>query len=191
MNGSDGRAVNRKDNVVKHLLLTAATALVLAATSLAAQAGCADPRVPQNAHARMPAVRLPTHPQAHISNDASKAIVGTWYVVYTVEGNPFADAYIQWHDDGTEWENINLPVSGGNICMGEWVSAGRKTFSRDHVGWLYTDGNVSGYFIETEIDKLAKDGNSYAGTNEQKIYDLNGNLQADVTGTSSATRFGN
>lgn len=176
---------------MKHLLLTAASALALAASAMSAEAGCADPRALQGAHAQMPAVHLPAHTHAHISNDATKAIVGTWYVVYTVEGNPFADAYIQWHDDGTEWENINLPVSGGNICMGEWVAGAKKTFSRDHVGWLYTDGNVSGYFIETETDKLSKDGNSYAGTNEQKIYDLNGNLQADVTGTSSATRFGN
>jgi hypothetical protein len=30
---------------------------------------------------------------------------------------------------------------------------------------------------------------SYAGTNEQKVYDLDGNLLADVTGTSSATKI--
>ncbi len=29
-------------------------------------------------------------------------------------------AFIQWHSDGTEWENINHPVLGGNICMGSW-----------------------------------------------------------------------
>lgn len=176
---------------MKHFLLTAATTLALAATAVSAQAGCADPRVLQGAHVNSPVVHLPALKQAHISNDATKGIVGTWYVAYTVEGNPFANAYIQWHDDGTEWENIDLPISGGNICMGEWVPAGRKTFSRDHVGWLYTDGTVSGYFTETETDKLSKDENSYAGTNEQKIYDLDGNLLADVTGTSSANRFGN
>lgn len=175
---------------MKHLFLMAAATLALAASAVSAQAGCADPRALQGLHVNAPVMHLPVAKQAHVSPDASKAIVGTWYVVYTVEGNPFADAYIQWHDDGTEWENINLPVSGGNLCMGEWTYSGKKIFSRDHVGWLYTDGNVSGYFIETETNKLAKDGNSYTGTNEQKIYDLNGNLQADVTGTSSATRFG-
>jgi hypothetical protein len=175
---------------VKHLILTAATALALVASAVSAQAGCADPRTLQGAHVKSPAVHLPAHTQAHISNDAAKAIVGTWYVVYTVEGNPFANAYIQWHDDGTEWENIDFSAASGNICMGEWGAAGKKTFSRDHVGWLYNDGTLTGYFIETETDKLAKDGNSYAGTNEQKVYDLDGNLLADVTGTSSATRFG-
>lgn len=176
---------------MKHFLLTAATTLALAASAMSAQAGCADPRALQGAHVKSPVVQLPAHKQAHLNNNASQGIVGTWYVVYTVEGNPFANAYIQWHDDGTEWENIDLPVSGGNLCMGEWTYSGKKTFSRDHVGWLYTDGTVSGYFTETETDKLAKDGNSYTGTNEQKIYDLGGNLQADVTGTSSAVRFGN
>ncbi len=175
---------------MKHFLLTTAATLALAASAISAQAGCADPRTLQGAHVKSPVIQLPAHKQAHLGNDASQAIVGTWYVVYTVEDNPFANAYIQWHDDGTEWENIDLPISGGNICMGEWTYWGKKTFSRDHIGWLYTDGTVSGYFIETETDKLAKDGNSYAGTNEQKVYDLNGVLQADVTGTSAATRFG-
>jgi hypothetical protein len=107
-----------------------------------------------------------------------------------VEGNPFGEAYIQWHDDGTEWENIDFPASSGNICMGEWVAVDKKNVARTHIGWLYTDGTLSGYFTETETDQVAKDGNSYAGTNEQKVYDLDGNLLADVTGTSSATRFG-
>jgi hypothetical protein len=30
---------------------------------------------------------------------------------------------------------------------------------------------------------------SYAGTNEQKVYDLDGNLLADVTGTSAARKI--
>jgi len=46
-----------------------------------------------------------------------------------------------------------------------------------------------GYFNETETDELSKDGNSYTGNNETKIYDLGGNLQAEVTGTASATRI--
>jgi hypothetical protein len=41
-----------------------------------------------------------------------------------------------------------------------------------------------GYFNETQTD-----GNSYNGTNETKVYDLSGNLQADVTGTAAATRI--
>jgi len=50
-------------------------------------------------------------------------------------------------------------------------------------------GLAVGYFNETETDELSKDGNSYTGNNETKIYDLGGNLQAEVTGTASATRI--
>jgi hypothetical protein len=119
------------------------------------------------------------------TGDAADNIVGSWLVTYTVEGAYFAQAYIQWHSDGTEWENINLPISGGSVCVGSWTTVDAKHVSRNHYGWLYTKGKVSGYFNETETDAVAKNG-TYAGTNEQKGYDLNGNLLFDVTGTSSA-----
>jgi hypothetical protein len=61
--------------------------------------------------------------------------------------------------------------------------------SRNHIGWLYTNGTLSGYFTETETDTVAPNGATYAGTNDQKIFDLNGNQLAEVTGTSSATRI--
>jgi hypothetical protein len=165
--------------------------VALAASSLSAQAGCADPRaLPKGTPPRMPHFLLAAPARNGTGRDAAANIVGTWAVSYTVEGNPFGNAYIQWHSDGTEWENIDFPIAGGNICMGSWVAVDGKHVSRYHVGWLYTDGILSGYFTETETDKVARDGNSYAGTNEQKVYDLDGNLLADVTGTSSATRFG-
>jgi hypothetical protein len=33
-----------------------------------------------------------------------------------------------------------------------------------------------GYLNETETDTLSRDGNSYTGTDEVKLFDLNGNL---------------
>jgi hypothetical protein len=36
---------------------------------------------------------------------------------------------------------------------------------------------------------LSSDGNSYTGTNELKIYDLSGNMIADIPGTASAKRL--
>ena len=106
-------------------------------------------------------------------------------MTYTVEGNAFGQAYIQWHNDGTEWENINLPLSGGNICVGSWKPVDSKHVSRNHYGWLYTNGELSGYFNETETNKVTRNG-TYSGTNEQIGYDLNGNQIFDVMGTSSA-----
>ena len=167
------------------LILVAATAAA-ALSSVSAYAGCADART-QGAFRQMPPISLPASAGTNRphSGDAATNIVGTWLATYTVEGNAFGQAYIQWHSDGTEWENINLPISGGNICLGSWTAVDAKHVARNHYGWLYTNGDVSGYFNETETDKVTHNG-TYSGTNEQKGYDLNGNLIFDVTGTSSA-----
>ncbi len=177
---------------MKRSIIMATAALTLAASGLSARAGCADPRTaaPAALH-KMPGVLLPAPAAASDAGgrNAAASIVGTWHAIYTVEGQPFGEAFIQWHDDGTEWENINLPVASGNLCMGSWKPVDAKHVYRSHIGWLYTDGTLSGYFTETETDKVAHNGTSYAGTNEQKVYDLDGNLLADVTGTSSATKL--
>ncbi len=168
-------------------LVLAAAAAAAALSSVSAYAGCADPGTGA-AFGQTPPISLPASPgtgRIH-SGDATKNIVGTWLVTYTVQGNYFAQAYIQWHSDGTEWENINLPISGGSVCVGSWTTVDAKHVARNHYGWLYTKGKVSGYFNETETDAVTKNG-TYSGTNEQKGYDLNGNLLFDVTGTSSAT----
>jgi hypothetical protein len=124
------------------------------------------------------------------------SIVGTWKVAYSNGGV----AFIQWHQDGTEWENIDFPVLGGNLCMGSWKSENRGHYSRNHYGWVYTDGVVSGYFNETETDLLTADGNSYSGTNVTIFYDTHGNVvpapgapspapAGGYPGTSSAIRL--
>jgi len=176
---------------MKRTLMLAATLAATALTGVSAHAGCADPRsmAPGSVHQIPPQVlqaMAGTHNPS--SGDASANIVGTWLATYTVEGSPFGQAYIQWHSDGTEWENINLPLSGGNICVGSWKAVDTRHVYRNHWGWLYTNGTLSGYFNETETNKVTRNG-TYSGTNEQKGYDLNGNLTFDVTGTSSAVQI--
>jgi hypothetical protein len=167
-------------------LISTATLTAALLGGVSAHAGCADPRNPGSGNVHVPpAITLPAQAKMPRSGDAGDRIVGTWLVTYTVEGSPFGQAYIQWHNDGTEWENINLPISGGNICMGSWMKVDSKHVARNHWGWLYTNGDLSGYFNETETNAVGHDG-TYTGTNEQKGYDLNGNLVFDVTGTSSA-----
>jgi hypothetical protein len=169
-------------------IIGAAVAAALALTGLSAHAGCADPRTApqQGAFHSMAPLMLQTPMGERRSHEG---IVGTWHVSYTVEGSPFGEAFIQWHNDGTESENINLPILGGTICMGEWRAVDERRVSRNHIGWLYTNGTLSGYFTETETDELSRDGNSYHGNNDQKIYDLKGNMQFEVTGTATATRL--
>jgi hypothetical protein len=121
--------------IMKYAITGAAMAAALTLTGFSAHASCADPRTAAESspvHAnRLAAVQQASADDTDNDGGGYRRIVGTWHVSYTVEGNPFADAFIQWHGDG----------------------------------------------------------NSYIGTNEQKIFDLNGNMLADVTGTSAATRL--
>jgi hypothetical protein len=176
---------------MKKILIETAVIAALSLTGLAAHAGCADPRAgsPGAAQITAPLNLRQGAVTSHFGLSAIEAIVGTWHVAYTQGGAPFADAFIQWHSDGTEWENINLPVLGGGLCMGSWKALDRWHVYRNHYGWLFTDGTLTGYFNETETDLLAPDGNSYTGTNTTEVYDLTGKLQASVPGTSAATKI--
>jgi hypothetical protein len=120
---------------------------------------------------------------------AAHKIVGTWQVSYATEGVVYGEAFIQWHSDGTEWENIDFPILGGNICMGSWKAVGPNKVSRYHVGWLYSNGTLAGHFVETETDDVSGDGNSYTGTNDTKMYNLAGTMFNEVVGTSAAKRI--
>jgi hypothetical protein len=177
-------------------LVLLATAAALALSGLSAHAGCVDPRVMvQNAAQRMPLIVMPQAETgaSATANDGHDGghddIVGTWQVSYTSGGSPGGDAFIQWHDDGTEFENIDFPILGGNICMGSWRQLDHHRVRRSHIGWLYTDGNLTGYFTETETDTVAHNGNSYTGNNDTKIFDLDGNMQAEFPGTADAVRL--
>lgn len=125
--------------------------------------------------------RVPAGATAFHAGPAARNIVGTWLVTYAGGGQ----AYIQWHGDGTEWENINFPIEGGTICMGSWKAIDVDHVSRNHFGWLYTSGALTGYFNETEVTEVKHDG-TYAGVTNTRIYDLDGNLLAEFGGTSSA-----
>lgn len=172
-------------------MTTGAVALaVLYFSGVSAHASCADPRIAgqQGAHQPVPMAEEVTADRSWGRGNHAPGIVGTWRVSYTVEGSPFADAFIQWHSDGTEWENINLPVLAGNICLGSWKQIDERHFLRHHIGWLYSNGALAGYFTETETDVISADGSTYSGTNDQKIY-ITGMPMQEVTGTSSATRI--
>jgi hypothetical protein len=164
-------------------------ALALAAAT--AHASCSDPRVAQlNSLPKIAPLILHQEQTTSRGRDADK-IVGTWQVAYTADGatSPYAQAFIQWHGDRTEWENITMPVLGGNICMGSWKTVDEWHVFRNHVGWLFENGIISGYFNETETDEVAPNGNSYRGSNDTIGYDFSGNVLFEVKGSASATRI--
>jgi hypothetical protein len=176
---------------MKYTLTSAAVAAALMLPGISAHASCTDPRVPAQqgvSHQIAPLFhQVPLAGNVSDNARAGDSIVGTWLVTYT--GGLAGEAFIQWHSDGTEWENIDYPILGGTICMGDWKTLGDRQVRRSHVGWLYTNGNPSGYFTETETDEVARDGASYTGTNDAKFYDLEGNMFAEATGTAVAKRI--
>lgn len=173
---------------MKNTLIGIAFVTTATLFGLSAHANCAYPRVESERHA--PPIQSHPHFGPH------EGIVGTWLASY-----PNGLAFIQWHSDGTEWENIDLAPATGNICMGSWEATGPWTYTRNHYGWLFDpSGNNIGYFNETETDTLAADGNSYSGTNVTVFYDTNGNVvpapgapapppPGGYPGTSSAVRI--
>lgn len=178
---------------MKRFFTSATVAAALTLAGLSAHASCADPR----------AATDPKIPQLNsalnlyqgggaaqwLSDEAAEKIVGTWHVVYTADGAvvPYAQAFIQWHSDHTEWENITMPTLSRNICMGSWKSVDRWHVFRNHVGWLFDDGIISGYFNETETVEVSTDGKQYQGHNDTKGYDLTGKPLFEVKGTAAAT----
>ena len=176
---------------MKYSLTSITVIAALTLTGTHTHASCADPRTLSQQSASHPIAQLFSQaPGVGDFSDKGRAadgIVGTWLVTYT--GGLAGEAFIQWHSDGTEWENIDYPILGGTICMGDWRGLGDRHVRRSHVGWLYTNGNPSGYFTETGTDEVARDGASYKGNNDVKFYDLDGNMFAEATGTAVAKRI--
>jgi hypothetical protein len=169
------------------------TSVLGALFSAQAGAACVDPNAAsvQGSLHQSPKLALSAPALQNFSEaeHAARKIVGTWQVSYAAGGTVYAEAFIQWHSDGTEWENIDFPILGGNICLGSWKAVDESRVFRYHVGWLYTDGALTGHFIETETDEVSRDGNSYTGTNDTKMYQLDGTMFREVVGTSAATRI--
>lgn len=154
-----------------------------------ANAACGDP-----AHSRpgvMPKMPVLTQPGGRLGPTNSKSIVGLWHVTYTAGGQFFYEAFDEWHSDGTEFENANVPPAIGNVCFGVWAQVAPRTVQLSHIGWAFDpSGDSIGTFTLAETNTVSSDGSAYQGSFDYKFYDINGVLQQEVTGTLAATRLG-
>lgn len=118
-------------------------------------------------------------------------IVGLWHLNYTDStGAPFLESFDMWHSDGTEWETSNFAPAMGNNCLGVWKQTGSRTVQLNHIGWAFNaDGSSAGYFTLTETNTVSRKGDTYTGVFDYKLYDVNGNLIQEVTGTIAAKRI--
>lgn len=172
---------------VRHTMWMALATFGLSLFTTAANASCFDRT--QNTSPGLPKGLIA---QLALSPTTSNAtIAGLWHATYTTSDNQiFQESFDMWHNDGTEMESANVNPIVGNFCMGVWKQVGSQIHLH-HVGWGFDNfGNLVGPFTVDQVDVLGAHGNSYSGTWDFKLYDTNGNLLQEVTGTISATRIG-
>lgn len=133
-------------------------------------------------------------------------IVGLWHTIFTAtsaspSGNfpptpfQFAESFRTWHADGTEFDNAVMPPTGGNICFGVWKDTGHGSVKVHHIGLIFDSmGRLSNIMTIDENDTVARNGKTYSGTFDFKLWPPNydavgvGTPLAEVKGTAFATR---
>jgi hypothetical protein len=116
-------------------------------------------------------------------------IVGLWSVHYvSTTGGPEAFAYIQWHNDGLEFEVAGF--APGAMCQGTFKQAPDGSYHDYHIAWTFdSTGAPSGYWDENMIVTVSAGAQSYSGTYARKFYDVNGNFLFEDDGTMTAERL--
>ncbi len=189
---------------VKLKIGSALSALVLV-TIVApyAHAGCGTYRpVSTIAANAQPAPDLSRFEQEALATDpagaADPSIVGTWKEHWISEGSSgipdgteIDAGYAQWHSDGTEinLSGLRTPMTG-DVCLGEWVKTGARTYQMNHFGIGYdaTGQNLVGPARIQQWITLGPKGNATTGKFTIDQYDDDGNLLAHIQGKIIGTR---
>ena len=124
---------------------------------------------------------------------ADPSIVGMWHVFMVADGQPFDEAYEQWHSDGTEIINDVAPPQAANgsgaVCLGVYEKSGPGTYKLHHIGWVFdANANLSGKIVVLETVFMDPGGSTFHGSFDFKLFDLSQNIVFQTTGTISATR---
>lgn len=129
---------------------------------------------------------------------AEPSMVGTWKEHWISEGSEGipdgteVDAvYSQWHSDGTEINvsGLRAPMTG-DVCLGEWIKTGARTYQLNHFGISYdqTGQILVGPARIQQWITLDPKGNSFTGTFTTDQWDEAGNLKGHVQGNITGTR---
>jgi hypothetical protein len=126
------------------------------------------------------------------------SMVGTWKEHWISEGSKgipdgteIDAGYGQWHSDGTEINLSGLRTpSTGDVCLGEWVKTGARTYQMNHFGIAYdaTGQNLVGPGRIQQWITLGPKGNATTGKFTIDQYDEDGNLLAHLQGKIIGTR---
>jgi hypothetical protein len=126
------------------------------------------------------------------------SMVGTWKEKWISEGSDGIPdgtevdaAYAQWHSDGTEINisGLRAPLTG-DVCLGEWIQTGPRTYRMNHFGISYdsTGLNLIGPARIQQWLTLDPKGNATTGKFTIDQWDESGNLLAHVQGNEFGTR---
>ncbi len=188
-------------------IMPALSALALA-TMFApyAHAGCGLYRPVPHAASWQPQITSPRLVLAALTIDEDAAvpqgpsIVGTWKEKWIAEagsssefpvGSEFDASYSQWHSDGTEINvsGLRTPPSG-EVCLGEWIKTGARTYQLNHFGVSYdsTGTTLVGPARLQQWLTLDPNGDSTTGKFTVVQWDESGNVLAHVQGNVTGTR---
>jgi len=130
--------------------------------------------------------------------NAEPSMVGTWKEHWISEGsNGIPDGtevdagYAQWHSDGTEINisGLRAPLTG-DVCLGEWIKTGPRTYRMNHFGISYDTNGVTlvGPARIQQWLTLDAKGNATTGKFAIDQWDEAGNLLAHLQGKVTGTR---
>ena len=185
----------------------ALSALVLATMfAPAAHAGCGLYTPVPHAASWRPQITSPRLVLAALAIDEEAAnshepsIVGTWKEKWIAEagsssefpvGSEFDASYSQWHSDGTEINvsGLRAPLTG-DVCLGEWIKTGARTYQLNHFGVSYdsTGTTLVGPARIQQWLTLDPDGDSTTGKFAVVQWDESGNVLVHVQGNVTGTR---
>ena len=168
-----------------------------------AHAGCGLYSPAPHPASWQPLIASPRLVLAALTNDeaatpSEPSMVGTWKEKWISEGSEGikdgteVDAgYAQWHSDGTEINisGLRAPLTG-DVCLGEWIKTGARTYQMNHFGISYdsTGANLVGPARIQQWLTLNPNGNSTWGKFTIDQYDEAGNLLAHLQGNVTGTR---
>ena len=136
-------------------------------------------------------MKLPPLPKGKKAFLPGDGIVGLWHVEHRLpDGSLYFESLEHYHSDGTEFEFANTNQILGNVCMGVYTQTDSRSVSLYHIGWVFDDaGNPAGTFTLEGPRKLTNHGAGLKGTFDAKIYDVEGNLVEEDTGTTTGERI--
>jgi hypothetical protein len=125
-------------------------------------------------------------------------MVGTWKEHWISEGSDgipdgteIDAGYAQWHSDGTEINisGLRAPLTG-DVCLGEWIKTGARTYRMNHFGISYdsTGQNLVGPARIQQWLTLDAKGDATTGKFTIDQWDESGNLLAHIQGNVVGTR---